>query len=100
MDAAHPGNSRLYYDRVPFGINYGCAQDSRGFATREPLRAVRDTPYFFYCPPPFFTAFYCSFLLFTIIQSDMHRIHAGVPRARPYTAAGYAQNSQLVARRE
>ena len=37
-------NSGLYYDRVPPVINSGYAQDSRGFATREPLRAVRDTP--------------------------------------------------------
>ena len=29
MDAAHLGISGLYYDRVPFGINSGCAQDSR-----------------------------------------------------------------------
>ena len=92
--------SRLYDDRVPFGINSGCTQDSRRVRHTRTPTGGQGHALFFYCPPPFFTAFYCSFLLFTIIQPDMHRIRSGTPiMASPTSRAPPRELSIVAARR-
>ena len=92
--------SGLYDDRVPFGMNSGYTQDSRRVRHARTPTGGQGHALFFYCPPPFFTAFYCSFLLFTIIQSNMHRIRSGTPiMASPTSRAPPRELSIVAARR-
>ena len=99
IDAAHPGISGLYDDRVPFGINSGCTQDSRRVRHARTPTGGQGYALFFYCPPPFFTAFYCSFLLFTIIQQAVHRIRSGTPIMASPTSRAPPRELSIVATR-